>query len=89
MSAPLKCARCGSAKIVPLAGIQDQGQYSDGHLKAYVFTNPEAWVFKGTVYARLRARICGDCGHTELIAQNAAELYEAYCQITAREQGIS
>ncbi len=57
----------------------DQGQYSDGSLKAVVaYTNPEAWVFKGAVYAKLRANICGQCGYTELFAENAAALYETY-----------
>ena len=57
----------------------DQGQYSDGRLQALVgYTNPEAWVFKGSVYARLRATICGDCGYTELTAENPGALYDAY-----------
>jgi hypothetical protein len=48
-------------------------------LKAFVGdTNPESWVFKGAVFAKLRANICGDCGYTELIAQDPAALYEAY-----------
>lgn len=81
-----KCAKCGSEKVVPLASIADQGQYSDGYLKAFVFSNPDAWVFKGKVFARLEARICGECGHTELIARNARELYEAYRQAVASEE---
>ena len=72
------CARCGSEKIMPLVGIMDQGQNSDGSLKARVDTKPEAWLFKGAVFARLKATICGECGHTELTAENPAELYEAY-----------
>ncbi len=57
----------------------DQGEYSDGRLKAVAaYTNPEAWVFKGAVYAKLRANICGECGYTELMAENAASLYDAY-----------
>ncbi len=74
-----KCSKCGSDKIIPLASMVDQGQYSDGSLKAIVaYTNPEAWVFKGPVYAKLRANICGQCGYTELIAENAGELYDTY-----------
>ncbi len=74
-----KCSKCGSEKIIPLATMVDQGEYSDGRLKAVVaYTNPEAWVFKGAVYAKLRANICGQCGYTELIAENAAGLYDAY-----------
>ncbi len=74
----LKCAKCGSEKVIPVASIQDQGQYSDQRLKAFVYSNPDAWVFKGTVYATLQARICGECGYTELFARNAPEVYEAY-----------
>ena len=73
------CAKCGSDKIIPLVGVMDQGQYSDGRLKAHVgYTNPEAWLFKGAIYARLSATICGECGHTELTAENPAALYETY-----------
>ncbi len=74
-----KCVKCGSDKIIPLATMVDQGEYSDGKLKAFVaYTNPEAWVFKGAVYAQLRANICGECGYTELIAEHAAQLYDTY-----------
>lgn len=74
-----QCAKCGSDKVIPMISGMDQGQYSDGKLKARVgFTNPEAWLFKGPVYAQLRATICGACGYTELSAANPEELYEAY-----------
>jgi hypothetical protein len=42
------------------------------------YTNPEAWVFKGAVYAKLKANICGECGYTELVAEEPAALYDAY-----------
>jgi hypothetical protein len=35
-------------------------------------------MFKGGVYAKLKANICGECGYTELIAEDAAALYSAY-----------
>ena len=73
-----KCAKCGSDKIVPLAAVVDQGRNSDGNLRAAVYTNPEAWIFKGAVCATLRANICGQCGYTEMIAENPAALYDAY-----------
>lgn len=78
------CSKCGSSKIIPLVGLVDQGQYSDGTLKALVgYTNPEAWVFKGAVHAKLKANICGNCGHTELVAENPEALYEAYMKATS------
>lgn len=76
---PDQCGKCGSAKAIPLVGVMDQGQGSDGRLKTCVgYTNPEAWIFKGAVYAKLSATICGACGYTELTAENPGELYEAY-----------
>lgn len=81
----LKCSKCRSVKVIPLAGVIDQGQHSDGSLKARVgYTNPDAWVFKGPVYAKLKANICGECGYTELIAEDPAALYEAYLKSGSR-----
>jgi len=80
-----ECNKCGSNKIIPLVGVLDQGQYSDGRLKACIgYTNPEAWIFKGAVFAKLSATICGECGYTELTAENPAELYEAYLAAKSR-----
>ena len=82
-----KCAKCGSRKIIPLVSVMDQGHYSDGKLKARVgYTNPEAWLFKGAVFAKFRATICGECGHTELSAENPAALYEAYLRTRAQTE---
>ena len=78
------CGKCGSNKIIPLAGMVDQGQNSDGKLKAIVgYTNPEAWVFKGAIFAKLKANICGHCGYTELVAEDPAALYEAYVKASS------
>ena len=78
------CAKCGSGKVVPLARMADQGQYSDGKLKAVVYTNPEAWIFKGAVSAVLRARICGDCGFTELYAEKPQALFKAWTRVASK-----
>lgn len=40
----------------------------------------DALAFKGRVNAKIKANICGECGYTELVAKNPAELYEAYLQ---------
>ena len=75
----LKCSKCGSEKIIPLATMLDRGQGSSGTLQALVgYTNPEAWVFKGSITATLKANICGACGYTELIADNPDSLYDQY-----------
>jgi predicted nucleic-acid-binding Zn-ribbon protein len=76
----LKCAKCGSKRIVPRARVLDQGEYSDGVLKAALDRNPEAWIFKGTVLSSLCACICADCGFTELYADHPEELYQVYQQ---------
>lgn len=59
--------------------VVDQGQHSDGGLKALVGMNkPEAILFRSPVYAKLRADICSECGYTTLFAEDPAKLYEAY-----------
>ena len=74
------CTKCGSDKIISRAKIFDQGEYSDGTLKAAFVKNPEAWIFKGTVLSRLRAVICGACGFTELYVEEPDKLHEAFQQ---------
>ena len=61
--------------------VMDQGQPSDGLLKAHVgFLHPQAMIFRGSTFAELRANICGQCGYTELFADNPEVLYEAYAR---------
>ncbi|MBN9120784.1 MAG: hypothetical protein J0I06_16815 [Planctomycetes bacterium] len=79
-SIPLRCPRCDSGRVVPRATVwdQDTGAVGGGPLRAYVNANPGALIFRGPVYAALYARVCADCGHAELFADGAGELYEAY-----------
>jgi len=83
-----QCAKCGSSKLIPMLGIQDQGNSSDGSLKTHAvgYTNPDAWIFKGAVTARLHATICGECGHAELTAENPAALYGAFLKAMSKKQ---
>jgi hypothetical protein len=82
-----QCGKCGSEKVIPLVNVMDQGQYSSGRLLAHIgFSNPEAWIFKGAVYAQLSATICGECGYTELTAENPADLYEAYLKAKSHSE---
>ena len=62
----LRCAKCGSAKIIPDVTVSDQGQNSDGQSKVVVFGNPGALVFKDRRYGEVKADICGDCGYIDL-----------------------
>jgi hypothetical protein len=80
---PRRCVRCNSGRVVPRATIWDQGDTSGGTLQAYVEAKPDALFFRGAVYATLFARICADCGHAELFADGAEELYAAYRQSLA------
>ncbi|MCD6050911.1 MAG: hypothetical protein K0Q55_2314 [Verrucomicrobia bacterium] len=75
----LKCKNCGSEKIIPSVNVMDQGQHSDGTLKAHVgYNDPAAILLREAVFARLKANICGACGYTELFASKPEELYSAY-----------
>jgi ribosomal protein S27AE len=83
----LKCSKCGSEKIIPFATMLDRGQGSPGTLEALVgYSNPEAWIFKGSITATLKAQICGECGYTELIADNPAYLYSEYLRGKSQER---
>ena len=75
------CMKCRSTRLIPLQGLVDQGQHSDGHLKAIVtYTRPGAWFRKGPIFAQLKATICGECGHTELTAVDPAALYRSWIE---------
>lgn len=74
------CFKCKSEKVMPKAHIMDRGDYSvdAGSLSLVVYENPEALIFKGTHEGQLYARVCGECGYTELFLENPKELYEIY-----------
>ena len=70
------CSKCSSTRIVPDA--QTYETAGAGTLAVCVHSNPEAMLFKGAHTGYLKAKVCGDCGHTELYVENANELYQAY-----------
>jgi hypothetical protein len=72
----IRCRRYGSAKIILNVTVVDQGEYSDGRLKVKVSGNPEALIFKDSLYGEIKADICGECGLMELHVSNPSELYE-------------
>lgn len=74
----IPCTQCGSTRIIPAARTAELT--GGGPLAVCVNANPDAILFKGTHTGYLKARICGDCGHTELYVDNAQELYEAYAR---------
>lgn len=79
----MKCVQCGSTRIIPRAAIIDRDKW-ERQLTASVCGNPQALIFTDPEYSTLYARICGDCGFTELFAENPSALYDAYLQSQQR-----
>jgi predicted nucleic-acid-binding Zn-ribbon protein len=67
-----QCLRCGSTHTLPDARVQE---YSSRKITVAFDTKPEAALFRGTQRRELKARICGECGHTELYVEDARELW--------------
>lgn len=84
----LQCAKCSSARVIPRVFVVDEspatseGMPVDNPLRVRIEGNPSAWIRKDRLYGELTARICGDCGYTELYVQNPGELYDKY--VTAK-----
>ncbi len=74
------CTKCGSDKMIPKAVLWDQGQSSNQRLNVIVERHPEALLFRGTTMSQLYAHVCGECGFTEIFADNPQELYRAYLE---------
>jgi hypothetical protein len=75
------CAWCGSAKIIPDVPLIDRigmGSFARGPAQVEVAGSPGAIVFRDRVFGDLHARICGECGLTELFTTNAGELFRTY-----------
>jgi hypothetical protein len=82
-----QCPKCGSSKIIPNMRILDPGAYSAGKIEVVVDGNPNAMIFKDSLYGRVTADTCGECGHVELKAQHPSELYEHYLRSTGPQGG--
>ncbi len=81
----MQCPKCKSEKIVPRVRIMDRGHGStdSGDLSVVTYEDPDALIFKGKQRSALFARICGDCGYTELFVENPREIYERYRHLRA------
>jgi formate dehydrogenase assembly factor FdhD len=76
-----QCSRCGSDEIVPRARVIDRGDDNTRHdLQLEVQRKPNALLFKRAERSNLTARLCGACGHVELLAEMSRALYAAYMQ---------
>jgi hypothetical protein len=75
------CIRCGSAKVIPEVPLMDHygvsGKLSD-QAQVKVKGKPGAWFFKDSIKGHLSVRVCGECGHAELLVSNYRALYENY-----------
>ena len=72
---------------MPGVTVWDQGRQSSGELRVAIAADPNALLFRDVIFSRLRAAICGDCGHTELSAEDPRALYDAYLRNIAVSQG--
>lgn len=75
------CLRCGSDKIIPDVPLTDHfGDWgmSSRTTQVEVHGKPGAFIMRDTATGELSVRICGSCGHAELTATNARELWEAH-----------
>lgn len=75
------CIKCQSKNIIPGVRVVDEIDtegVGSGELSVLVDENPSAWFFQGEHRGVLSARICGECGYTELYVSNPKELLAAY-----------
>lgn len=65
------CPKCQSTDVIPEVRVIDHTHLNQPlDLSATVYTNPEAWVFKGPVSHRFKAKVCGTCGYTEFYVED-------------------
>ena len=76
----MPCPKCGSDKIIPNVRIvsREFDQLDSGDVSLEVYRQPEALLFKGTLRDPLRAQVCGQCGLTELYANDPGALWETH-----------
>ena len=72
------CDRCGSTRIIPRARVIDRSDGNGANVRVSVKRKRDALFFTAEERVETFARICGECGFTELFAEDPAALYEAY-----------
>jgi ribosomal protein S27AE len=73
MHPPERCARCGSADILPDLRVEDRG--ADAVARNDLTVSVEAdRLFRAPPGSQLRAHVCGACGYTELFAVSPERL---------------
>ena len=84
MRTDLSCVKCGSAKMIPRARVTElTGEYR-GEISMGVTERPEALVSKGNKHVNVHARVCGECGYSELYVDDPGDLYESYLKSRER-----
>ncbi len=74
-----KCPECESEKIVEDARGVDYGDYNSvNNFKVKVDGDPDALIFKETVYSEVKAKICAECGYIRFYAISPRQLWTAY-----------
>lgn len=75
------CFKCGSNRVVPAVRILDaNGEFGTADLKAKLDRHPTAWIFKDAEVSVLQARICGECGYTEIYATHPEAIWSAFTE---------
>ncbi len=72
------CPKCHSNKIVSNARVLDRSRRSTYNLTLEVLEKPHALIFKGNVHSTLSAFVCGECGYSELYAEDPKGLWLSY-----------
>jgi predicted nucleic-acid-binding Zn-ribbon protein len=73
-----KCLKCGSSNVIPSVPIADRSHM--GELLpwvAYISEKPNT-LFSKIHFFKIRAWICGECGYTELYADEPNEVAKSY-----------
>ena len=59
----MKCLQCQSERIVKNVRAVDKGESNMTlDLSLEVYSDPQAWIFKGTQRGVLKANVCVECG---------------------------
>lgn len=82
-----ECKECGSERIIKDAMAIDRADYNQNlGFQLAVQEDPNALIFKGSIYSQTTADVCADCGLISFYAVAPEELWTAY-QNRLRKQG--
>ena len=74
-----KCPECDSERIIKDARAIDTGEsYMNFRFQVAVDADPDALLFKSTVYSETKVEICADCGYIRFYAVSSRNLWSIY-----------